>query len=71
MGNIVDQVEGPEQQPRDTPVRCPICGRDNQPGAHCPHVRWTFDQGDPLDFARFAMETSRYRHPKGLGARSI
>jgi hypothetical protein len=28
-------------------------------------VRWTFDQGDPLDFARYALETSPYVHARG------
>lgn len=57
MGRIIDQVEG-----RDTAsgVRCPICGQENRPDQHCRHVRWTFEQGDPLRFARFALEQSPY-----------
>jgi len=64
MGTIIDQLEGrdPEQEPR---VRCPICGRSNAPMRYCRHVRWTFDQGDPVDFARFAVETSPYVRARG------
>jgi len=47
------------------PVRCPICGRANAPMQYCRHVRWTFDQGDPLEFARFALVTSPYTHARG------
>src|SRR5207253_323350 len=39
---------------------CLICGQSNEPPRQCRHVRWTFDQGDPVDFARFAVETSPY-----------
>ena len=41
-------------------ARCPFCATENWPGRHCVHVRWTFDQGDPLDFAKFALEVSPY-----------
>ena len=62
MGNIVDQVSGAEDAP---PVRCPVCGVSNLPGSLCRHVRWTFDQGDPIDFARYALETSPYVRNRG------
>lgn len=64
MGTILDQLEGNGQGASDG-VRCPICSGPNRPGAYCRHVRWTFDQGGPVDFARFAVETSAYRHPRG------
>ncbi|MEX2246994.1 MAG: hypothetical protein WEC75_09930 [Dehalococcoidia bacterium] len=47
------------------PVRCPVCGTPNLPMQYCRHVRWTFDQGDPVDFARFAVETSPYVRNRG------
>ena len=68
MGAIIDQVERREP-PAD--VRCPICGQGNAPQRHCPHVRWTFDQGDPIAFARFAIETSPYFRARGFSARVI
>ncbi len=41
-------------------VQCPICGIYlNLPREHH-HVRWTFEQGDPLAFARSALKTSPY-----------
>jgi len=49
-----------EPEAQAAPVRCLICGQMNEPMRYCRHVRWTFDQGDPLDFARFAVETSPY-----------
>ncbi len=64
MGTILDQLEGREPGVT-TVVPCPICGAANSAGAYCRHVRWTFDQGGPVDFARFAVETSAYRHPRG------
>jgi hypothetical protein len=48
-----------------TSVRCPICAAPNQPGRLCRHVRWTFDQGGPIDFAVFALETSPYVRARG------
>jgi hypothetical protein len=53
------------------PVRCPICAHPNEVGRMCRHVRWTFDQGDPLDFARFAIETSPYIQARGHSSREI
>jgi hypothetical protein len=67
MPDMSDAAEGHEQQP----VRCPICGADNLPMQYCRHVRWTFDQGGPLDFAHFAMETSPYVTARGRSARDI
>lgn len=63
MGTIREQVEGegPAQ-----PVRCPICGQDNLTTQWCRHVRWTFDQGGPVEFARYALETSPYTHARGF-----
>ena len=55
----------------DTPVRCPICARPNQATDLCRHVRWTFDQGGPLEFATFALETSPYVRARGHGASEI
>jgi hypothetical protein len=60
-----------EATPADAPVRCPICARPNQAMDLCRHVRWTFDQGGPLDFAYFALETSPYVHARGHSARDI
>ena len=48
-----------------TTVRCPVCAESNEPGRHCRHVRWTFDQGGPIEFAQFAMETSPYIRARG------
>jgi hypothetical protein len=62
MGTILDQANGWEQIPAP---RCPICGRANDRANHCRHVRWTFDQGDPLDFARFALHNSPYVRGRG------
>jgi hypothetical protein len=58
MTHIVDQIAS--EAAETGPVRCPICAHGNIPGSHCRHVRWAFDQGDPLDFAFFAVETSPY-----------
>jgi len=52
-------------------VRCVVCGAMNEPMRYCRHVRWTFDQGDPLDFAHFAIETSPYVTARGAKARDI
>ena len=68
MGTILDQLEGKDPAPPVTvnPVRCRMCGRDNAPMQYCRHVRWTFDQGDPLEFTRFALETSPYTERRGF-----
>jgi hypothetical protein len=70
VGSIVDQVSQPDGLDGGG-VRCPVCAFLNVPGRFCRHVRWTFDQGDPVTFARFALETSAYRHPRGHRARDI
>ena len=64
MGTIVDQMEGPSSD-GETPVRCPLCGRGNTTTDRCRHVRWTFAQGDPLDFARHALEASPFTSGRG------
>ncbi len=68
MGNIVDQVENREAAQN---VRCPICAYPNARMDYCRHVRWTFDQGDPIDFARFALETSPYPTARRFSLRDI
>lgn len=68
MGTIV--TEGGSAAP-GAPVRCPICAQPNLHGQMCRHVRWTFDQGDPLDFARYALETSPYISARGHSVREI
>ena len=68
MGNITDQPEGLEAP---SAVRCPICGQMNAPMRYCRHVRWTFDQGDPIEFARFAIETSPYVEARGFKSSAI
>ncbi len=53
---------------RSSGVHCPICGISYPQAAdHSRHIRWTFQQGDPIDFARFAMTASPY--VRGIGAR--
>jgi hypothetical protein len=68
MSSIVKETNG---QGAAEAVRCPICGQGDMATRHCRHVRWTFDQGDPLEFARFAMETSPYTHARGFSLRDI
>ncbi len=68
MGSVVKQVEG---KGAADAVRCPICAHPNAPMHYCRHVRWTFDQGDPMDFAHFAMETSPYARARGCALRDI
>ena len=65
---ILDQLEGTDPP---APVRCPLCGAQNTSLDHCKHVRWTFDQGDALDFTRFALETSPYTENRRLRTRDI
>lgn len=60
-----------EDEELSEPVRCPICGTLNETMKYCRHVRWTFDQGDPLDFAHFALETSPYIRARGHTVRDI
>ncbi len=68
MGTILSNVEGSEA---GAPVRCPFCAQPNEPGRFCRHVRWTFDQGGPIEFAHFALETSPYVQARGHSAREI
>jgi hypothetical protein len=63
MGTIVTGQDSSLES--DAPVRCPVCAQPNQRMRYCRHVRWTFDQGGPLDFARFAVETSPYVRARG------
>jgi hypothetical protein len=69
VGTITDQLHSAHNE--EPEVRCPICGAWNARLRYCRHVRWTFDQGDPIDFARFALETSAYQHPRGYRSRDI
>ena len=68
MGNIVNATEDRKAAPT---VRCPICAHPNAVDAYCRHIRWTFDLGDPMDFARYAMETSPYTSARGFALRDI
>ena len=52
-------------------ARCPICGAHNGELKYCRHVRWTFDQGDPIEFTRFAIEMSPYVKARGHSAKEI
>jgi hypothetical protein len=62
MGTILDQVTGTSPA---ASVRCPICAQYNSDAGHCRHVRWTFEQGDPVAFARFAIAESPYTRRRG------
>jgi hypothetical protein len=62
VGSIIDQVEG--RRPASV-ARCPICGVENAPPNLCRHVRWRFEQGDALAFARHALEASPYVRGRG------
>jgi hypothetical protein len=53
------------------PVRCPLCAQMNEARRFCKHVRWTFDQGGPIEFTRFALETSPYVRARGHRASDI
>jgi hypothetical protein len=64
-------THGDETSISESPVRCPICASPNDAGRHCRHVRWTFDEGGPIDFACFALETSPYLHARDHSARDI
>lgn len=71
MGRILDQLEGKDPDDSGAGVRCPLCTRTSEPGRHCRHVRWTFEQGGPLDFARAALLGSPYTRLKGYRAADI
>lgn len=62
MGSIIDQVEGKGPQQAE---RCPFCGRENARANLCRHVRWAFERGDALAFAKYALETSPYVRGRG------
>lgn len=68
MDNMVKNMDDAAASPG---ARCPVCAHPNTQAQHCRHVRWTFDQGDPIDFARFAMETSPYTQARGFALRDI
>jgi len=68
MGTIISQYDGAEA---GAPVRCPICAQPNEHMRYCRHVRWTFDQGGPLELARFSLETSPYITARGHSSREI
>jgi hypothetical protein len=70
MGKLVNGLEGSGGEGAQA-VRCPICGEHNLPMQYCRHVRWTFDQGGPLDFAHFALEMSPYVRARGASVRDI
>lgn len=65
MGTILDQVEGSSHKEPVHGERCPVCGRENARQNHCRHVRWTLEQGDPLDFAKYALQSSPYVRGRG------
>lgn len=71
MGRILDQLEGKHPDESGPGIRCPLCAATNEPGRHCRHVRWTFEQGGPLDFARTAVSGSPYTRLKGYRAAEI
>lgn len=58
----------PESAAFPDEIRCPICAELNARMSYCRHVRWTFDQGDPIDFAHFSIETSPYVRARGFDA---
>lgn len=68
MGTIIDQLA---DKASPEVVRCTVCGHENVPLRYCRHVRWTFDQGDPIEFAKFAVETSPYVQARGFSSSSI
>jgi len=63
MGNVLNQLDDTENAA--APVRCAVCGVSNTLGDTCRHVRWQFDQGDPVEFARCALEVSPYVSNRG------
>lgn len=70
MGTIIDQMEGPGAKAHDG-VRCPLCGAPNTASGQCRHVRWTFDRGGPLEFARYALGASPLTERLGRSAGEI
>jgi hypothetical protein len=62
VGSILNQVEGREAAHAE---RCPICGCENGVPNLCRHVRWRFEQGDALAFAKHALEASPYTRGRG------
>lgn len=64
MGRILDQVEGNEQ-PKAAAVRCPVCAQPNTADSTCWHVRWTFDRGGPMQFAKHAVSVSPVTAARG------
>ena len=59
MGTILDQMEGRDARiATQEGVRCPFCGAPNTANGQCRHVRWTFERGGPLDFARYLLGAS-------------
>ena len=70
IGHLDEGSGGSTGEPSD-PVRCPICATPNEPMRYCRHVRWTFDQGGPLDLAHLAVETSPYIAARLQGAGGI
>jgi hypothetical protein len=64
-------IAGHAQSTHTLEARCPICTQVNRDRDICRHMRWTFDQGGPLDFARFALESSPYIRGAGGKARDI
>jgi hypothetical protein len=52
-------------------IRCAVCGVDVVASRHVRHVRWSIRQGDPLAFARSALERSPYTEGAGRSVRDI
>lgn len=70
MGSILDQVEG-KAQVAALAVRCPVCAQANTAAATCRHVRWTFDRGGPLQFAKHALSVSPVTFARGNNVSDI
>jgi hypothetical protein len=70
MGTIIDQMEGPGARAQQG-VRCPLCGAPNTSNGQCRHVRWTFDRGGPLDFARHALSASPFSQRLGRNTAAL
>lgn len=69
MGSIVDQMEGAGVRVAEAAgVRCPLCGAPNTATGQCRHVRWTFERGGPLEFARHALSASPLTQRMGRSA---